>query len=209
MAEELKDKTLPIIDGADWWPDLVNMTKNIFTPSWKFEFFTAFKITRCANPEDPDSDIICFKFSHEFDFLHKIMLKYEDKTRLDFLQRLKEVDFMTRVDQALVNASVNHLFYFIEHILAFDYPGRKSVPLVLKINQINEMLIPMTKLNIDWFQFINAAFLEHSKAISDDEEVIIEDWELFGNTMQFMEDMPVRNLMDVFHLGFLYGYEHL
>lgn len=205
----LKDKTLPLIDGADWWPDSANVTANMFEPSWRLEFFTTFKITRCPHPQDSDIDIICFKYSHEFNFLHKIMVTYLEKTRLDFLERLKEVDFMLKVDQQLINASINHLMWYVEQKLSLDWPGRESVPIVLKIKYINNILIPSTKLNLDWFQFINRVFLEHSKAFSDEEEVMIEDWELFGKSLKLLEDTPVRMLMDIFHLGFLYGYEHM
>lgn len=199
-----------MIDGADWWPDLANITSNIFLPSWKLEFFTAYKITRCTHPNDPDSEIVCLKFNHEFDFLHKIMLKYKEKTRLDFIQRLRETDFMLRVDQNLVNSSIDHLFDYVERRLALNYPGRlPTVPYVLKINQINDVLIPSTTLKLDWFQLINTVFLDHSKAYSGEEEVLIEDWELFGQSMELLETYPVRLIMDCFHLGFLYGFEHV
>lgn len=203
-----KNKTFPLIDGADWWPDKVNLTSNIFDPSWKLDFFLAYTMSRCRNPRDPDGEIICFKFNHDMDFIHKAMIENPEQAKMDFLRRLKEIDFMIRVDEALVNASVNHLMSYLEKKLTLIPPEKKLTPMVLKIRIINKILLPNSTLSLNWFKIINDGYLEHSKPILEEEEVMIEHWELFSKTLDLLENTPIRILMDIFHLGFLYDFEH-
>ncbi|KAL7023980.1 hypothetical protein ACKWTF_012861 [Chironomus riparius] len=208
VEDFLKNKTFPLIDGADWWPDQVNLTSNIFDPSWKLDFFLAYTMSRCRNPRDPDGEIICFKYNHDMNFIHKAMLENPDKAKEEFLERLKEIGFMIRVDDALVNASVNHLITYLAKKRDLIPPEKKLTPMVLKIRIINKILLPNSSLSLNWFKIINDGYLEHSKPILEEEEVMIEHWELFSKTLELLENTPIRILMDIFHLGFLYDFEH-
>lgn len=133
---------IPLVEGADWWPDRVNMTAILNDPSVRLDFFIIHTISRCTNPRDPDSQMFCFKFNYDFDFLHKILVDNPEKTQIDFLNRLKEVDFMIKVDEEIVNASINHLLLFLEQRVAIEYPGRGKIPYILPIKDIGRILTP-------------------------------------------------------------------
>lgn len=144
-----------------------------------------------------------------FDFLHKIIVTYPEKTKKDFWGLLSEMNFTLTVDDGILRSSIDHLLIFFEYKLSFNYPGREAVPMILPIKVIERLLTPNSRLNFDWLSFINAPFFDGSQAKSDEEEVLIEDWEIFSKTMELIEETDIRIIADVFMLGFLIGFQHM
>lgn len=210
MADYLKRvKGMPMIEGAYWWPTRFNLTSHLSDPSYRLEFFVTHKIARCIDPRDETKQIFCWKFNYAFDFLHKIMVTYKEKTTKDFWEMLKEVNFTLTVDDYIIRASIDHLFLFFDQKVAFDYPGREKIPIILPIKDTARILTPNSKLNLDWLTFINRAFLKHSQAQSGDEEILIEDSEIFAKSLELIEGTAPRIMSDVQMLGFLFGYQHM
>lgn len=206
--EFLRDKSFPVIDGADWNPNNVNLSAILQSTFIKMDFFITHKITRCADPRDPESTIFCWRYNKGYPILYKSFLIQSNKTRSDLLNKLKEIDFVIRVDQKLVNASITHFLSFLEEKLALEYTGRQQTPIVLRIKDISRVLTPHSKINFDWLAIINQGFLEHSQAVSSDEEILIDDWTIFAKSLELIENTFTRNMIDVFFIVFLLRYEH-
>ncbi|KAG5670598.1 hypothetical protein PVAND_000849 [Polypedilum vanderplanki] len=79
----------------------------------------------------------------------------------------------------------------------------------MAIKTIKSYITPKSKLEIDWLSLINNEFLDHSKALTDREEVLIDDWKYFSRLIDLYENTPSRIIMDVLFLTFLYEYEHV
>lgn len=197
---------MPLIDGADWWPDKFNITARISDPSVRFEFFVAHKVSRCVDPRDSSKEIFCMKFSYSFDFLHKILVQYPEKTRLDFMERLNEVHSILKVDDKIAAASIDHLMIFLQQVVSIK---SQKIPAICAIKDIGNYLTPESQLNFDWTQFVSNEFLNHSKPASGDDEILIEDWEIFAKSMELVENTAPRIMGDVMFLGFLYGFQHM
>lgn len=200
---------LPMIMGADWWPDKFNLTHHLTFQSFRLEFFASHKTSRCDDPRYPEKKIVCWKFNHAFSFLHKLMVTYRDQTRADFWGMLTEVNFTLTVDDAIMQSSIDHLFLFFEQIVNIDYPGRKPDPIIIRIKDIGRTLMPNSKLNLDWLTFVNNGFFKRSQATSGDEEILIEDPEILAKSMILIEETAPRIMSDVFMLAFLIGYQHM
>lgn len=206
--EFLSDKSFPVIDGADWDSLNVNLSALLQSPFIKLDFFILHKITRCSDPRDPESTIFCWRYNKGYSILYKSFVTQSNKTRSDLLKKLKEIDFVIRVDNNLVNASITHFLSFLEEKIAMEYSERQQVPIVLRIKDISRVLIPNSKMNFDWLSIINQGFLEHSQAVSVDEEILIDDWTIFATSLELIESTFVRNMVDVFFIVFLLRYEH-
>lgn len=176
----------------------------MFDPSSRLEMFVSHKLTRCIDPRDPDAQIFCWKFSYEF--LNKIFHEDPAKIQREFFNRLKEIDFMIKVDEALVNASINH---FMDFYGQFKVPDVKTTPTVMAIKTIKRYITPNTTLDLNWLSLVNNEFMEHSKALSEREEILIDDWKSFSKSIYLYEKTPSRIIMDVLFLVFLYEYEHV
>jgi Peptidase family M13 len=209
VAGFLKSLSFPLVEGADWWPDKTNVTDLLFSKALRIELFLNHKISRCDDPRNPEKEIKCFKYNVAFEFLNKIIAAYPEKTKKDFWGLLSEVNFTLTVDDDLIRASIDHLQFFFEEKVKFKHSGRVAVPIILPIKDIGRLLTPNSELNMDWLSFVNVAFFEHSKAQSGDEEILIEDWEVFAHAMKLIEETDIRIIADVFMLGFLFGYQHM
>lgn len=209
VATYLKDKFFPLVDGADWWPDTYNLSLYINQEAFRLEFFVSHRISRCEDPRNPNTQIFCWKFTPAFSFLHKIFVLYPDKTRSDFWGMLTEMNFTLTVDDAIMQSSIDHLLLFFQQIVNIDYPGRKPVPVIVPIKDTSRILLTNSKLNLNWLSLINDAFLERSQAITGNEEILIEDSEIFIKSMILFEETAPRIMTDVIMLGFLLGFQHM
>jgi hypothetical protein len=207
FAAYVQNKGFPLIEGSDWWPENANLTTLILDPSSRIELFVFHKLTRCIDPRDSDAQIFCWKFTNEF--LQKIVLGDQEKTRRAFQDRMSEIDFVLKVDQSLVNISIDHFMNFFNKINDFDWPDEKRVPTIMAIKTITRYITPKSKLELDWLSLTNNEFLEHSRALTDREEVLIDDWKYFSRVMDLYESTPPRIIMDVLFLTFLYQFEHV
>lgn len=198
-----------MIDGADWSLTNTNISAILQSPFIKLDFFITHKIGRCVDPRDPETTILCWRYNKIFDVSYKSFFNDTSKTRVNILKKLKEIDYMVTVDAELVNASISHFLNFLENKISLNYPGREQIPLIIKIKDISRILLPPdTKLHLDWLAIVNEGFLEHSQAVSDEEEILIEDWSIFAKSLELIESTNLRNIIDVFFIVFLIRYEH-
>lgn len=202
----LKDKSIALIDGAEWNPDKVNLTEILQSTLVNIEFFLNHKISRCLDPRDPESQLFCWRYSKTSELYQKSLINRANKTRLNFLERFIELDSLIRVDQNLVNASITHFLNYLEEKLSFE--NETQTPLIIRIKDISRMLTPTSNLSLNWLTIINRGFLEHSQAVSDDEEILIDDWKLFSESLEMIEKTPVRIFVDVIFLAVLIRHEH-
>lgn len=209
VAEYLITKGFPLLDGADWWPDKFNLTARIQDKAFSLDFMVTHRVTRCEDPRNSNKQIFCWKFNPTFHFLHKVMVQFPDRTRKDFWNMLKEMNQSITVDDAIMRSSLDHILLYFEQKVNFDYPGRQPVPMIVSIKDTGRILTPNSKLNLDWLSVVNWNFLEHSRAQSEDEEILIEDSEIFANSMILMEETAPRIFGDVLFLGFLFGFQHM
>lgn len=195
--------------GADWIPNKVSLADRLNDPAVFVEFFLTHKIARCKHPQNATQEIPCWKFNVAYDFLHRILIKFPNKTRLDFLDRVHELASMIKVNDTVVEASVNNFITLFELIIGFDYPGREKTPAIMSIKDIGKYLTPNSQLDLDWLHFVNQAFLNHSKVLSGDEEILVEDWYIFAKILELYEDTSPKIVSDVFFHAFLFGYQHM
>jgi hypothetical protein len=209
VADYLENKGLPLLEGADWWPDRFNLTARLYDRAVYIDFFVTHKVTRCVDPRNSSREILCWKFSNSFNFLHQILVQYPERTRLDFLDRLNEVDSILKVDKKIASASIDHLLQFFQELVDFDPHSHQRTPAICKIKEIGSFLTPNSQLHLDWLYFINQNFMSDSLVLSNEEEILIEDWQVFARALELLEKTPRRVISDVFFLGFLYGYNHM
>lgn len=205
----MKHFSFPLVEGADWWPDRFNLTATLLDEALRIEFLLSHKVGRCNDPRSPENEIFCWKFNYALDFWHKIMVTSPEQARADFWDLLVEVNFTLTVDDKIIQSAIEHIGLFFMHKISFDYPGRKKIPMILPIKDINRVLLPDTKLNFDWLNYMNGAFFERSQPTSGDEEILIEDSEVFSHSMWMIENTAPRIMSDVMMLGYMFGFQHM
>lgn len=208
VVEFLRNKSFPLIDGADWDPKNIDLSALLQSSFIKLDFFVAHKITRCLDPRDPESTIFCWRYNKGYTILYNNFVMQSNKTRSDLIKKLEALDSEIKVDQNLVNASITHFLIFLQDKLALEHSGRQQIPIVLRIKDISRVLIPNSKINFDWLAIVNQGFLEHSQAVSSDEEILIDDWTIFSKSLELIENTFIRNMVDVFFIVFILRYEH-
>lgn len=166
----------PLLEGKEWSPDKVNFSALILDEAIRTEFYITHRITKCQDPNKPENQIFCYKFIHAFDFLHKIMISYPNKTRSDFWNMLKGVEETLKVGEIEMKESIDHIMEFFEAKVSFNNPRREIESITLKIKDINRILFRNSTKTLDWYAMINNNnFLKHLEAKNDDELVFIED----------------------------------
>lgn len=111
----------PLYDGANWRPTKFNLTERLYDKAFRWKFFLLHKIARCVDPRNSEEQIFCWQFNLSFDFLHKNMVTYPDKTRKDFWNMLTAVNSTLTVDDAILRSSIDRLLLFFQQKVDSHY----------------------------------------------------------------------------------------
>jgi hypothetical protein len=175
----------PLLEGNKWTPEQFNLSKVIMVEALRPDYLLSHRITKCPDPKNSTKQIFCYKFSHIFDFLHKIIVTFPDKTRNDFGNILKILQETLSVDvsESERSEAVENLIEFFEAKSKLNQPGRQIESITLKISEINRVLFPHSNDTFDWLQIINKhGFLKKSFA-KNDEMLFIEDKKVISSIL--------------------------